>query len=193
MSINHCQKLFIALLCNLLGQILVLQYCRDGWQPSGSDPVKGCLFLCVCVCTCTCVCARVCVRERGGGRGWGVENCWVIHYRIPAVSFKVRFSLSLQCSDQQDLSLGHSQIDSVWSLQLNAPAIPKPIGKYWKLIVNCWCEWKSGCKFVLFCSGPLSPENFQKFSMEALNTTQLYAAWTYDWVCEKVQTLTKIQ
>lgn len=51
----------------------------------------------------------------------------------------------------------------------------------------------NGCKFVLFCSGNLSPENLQKYSMEALNTTQVYAAWTYDWVRQKVQTLSKIQ
>lgn len=67
------------------------------------------------------------------------------------------------------------------------------IVKYWNLIVNSWCEGESGCKFVLFCSGTLSPENLQKYSMEALNTTQVYAVWTYDWVCQKVQTLSKIQ
>lgn len=50
-------------------------------------------------------------------------------------------------------------------------------------------EWVKTNVFV----GTLSPENLQKYSMEALNTTQVYATWTYDWVCRKVQTLSKIQ
>lgn len=50
-------------------------------------------------------------------------------------------------------------------------------------------EWLKTNVFV----GNLSPENLQKYSMEALNTTQVYAAWTYDWVRQKVQTLSKIQ
>ncbi|KDR16686.1 hypothetical protein L798_09076 [Zootermopsis nevadensis] len=50
-------------------------------------------------------------------------------------------------------------------------------------------EWFKTNVFV----GNLSPENLQKYSMEALNTTQVYAVWTYDWVCQKVQTLSKVQ
>nr|CAD7597617.1 unnamed protein product [Timema genevievae] len=41
--------------------------------------------------------------------------------------------------------------------------------------------------------GNLSPENLQKYSLEAVNTTQVYVSWTYDWVLQKVQTLSKIK
>nr|CAD7196824.1 unnamed protein product [Timema douglasi] len=41
--------------------------------------------------------------------------------------------------------------------------------------------------------GNLSPENLQKYSLEAVNTTQVYVTWTYDWVLQKVQTLSKIK
>lgn len=62
----------------------------------------------------------------------------------------------------------------------------------WQFFLQYWymgVEWVKANVFV----GTLSPENLQKYSMEALNTTQVYAVWTYDWVCQKVQTLSKIQ
>jgi len=120
----------------------------------------------------------VCVR-------WRIVELFTIEF----LQSHLRSSFPYQCSVVTS-RMSLSQIESLCSLQL---VFPKPIGEYWNLIINCWCEWKSGCKFVVFCSGSLSPENLQKYSMEALNTTQVYAVWTYDWVWQKVQTLSKIQ
>ncbi|XP_049811857.1 transmembrane protein 214-B [Schistocerca nitens] len=53
--------------------------------------------------------------------------------------------------------------------------------------VNVALEWLRNTVFT----GSLSPENIQKYSLEALNTTQIYALRTYDWVYQKVQTLSK--
>ncbi|XP_051174489.1 transmembrane protein 214-A [Leptopilina boulardi] len=41
--------------------------------------------------------------------------------------------------------------------------------------------------------GKLSPQNLQKYANQAIDTTQSFASQTYDWVYEKVQTLSKIQ
>ncbi|XP_076682530.1 transmembrane protein 214 [Andrena cerasifolii] len=40
--------------------------------------------------------------------------------------------------------------------------------------------------------GKLSPENLQNYASKAINTTQSLASQTYDWVYEKVQTLSKV-
>lgn len=42
-------------------------------------------------------------------------------------------------------------------------------------------------------SGNLSPKNLQSYASRAIATTQSYAIQTYDWLYEKVQTLSKIQ
>lgn len=40
--------------------------------------------------------------------------------------------------------------------------------------------------------GKLSPENLQSYATKAIDTTQTLASQTYDWVYEKVQTLSKV-
>lgn len=40
--------------------------------------------------------------------------------------------------------------------------------------------------------GKLSPENLQSYASKAIDTTQTLASQTYDWVYEKVQTLSKV-
>lgn len=39
----------------------------------------------------------------------------------------------------------------------------------------------------------VSTENLQEYSLNALNTTQFYAVWTYDWISQKVQSFTKVK
>jgi len=41
--------------------------------------------------------------------------------------------------------------------------------------------------------GKLSPESLQNYASQAINTTHTFASQTYDWVYEKVQTLSKVQ
>lgn len=41
-------------------------------------------------------------------------------------------------------------------------------------------------------SGKLSPESLQNYASQAINTTQTFASRTYDWVYEKVQTLSNV-
>jgi hypothetical protein len=41
--------------------------------------------------------------------------------------------------------------------------------------------------------GKLSPENLQNYANHAINTTHTFATQTYDWVYEKVQTLSKVE
>jgi len=41
--------------------------------------------------------------------------------------------------------------------------------------------------------GNLSPKNLQSYASRAIDTTQSYASQTYDWLYEKVQTLSKVQ
>jgi len=43
-----------------------------------------------------------------------------------------------------------------------------------------------------FFRGKLSPDNLRSYAIWAFDTTQSYAAQTYDWVYEKVQTLSKV-
>ncbi|XP_034950381.1 transmembrane protein 214-A [Chelonus insularis] len=50
-------------------------------------------------------------------------------------------------------------------------------------------RWLQTSVFV----GNLSPENIRGFATKALKSTQTYASQTYDWVYEKVQTLSKVQ
>ncbi|XP_058803960.1 transmembrane protein 214-B [Phymastichus coffea] len=40
--------------------------------------------------------------------------------------------------------------------------------------------------------GKLSPENLQNYASQAINTTQAFASQTYNWVYEKVQTISKV-
>lgn len=40
--------------------------------------------------------------------------------------------------------------------------------------------------------GKLSPDNLRSYAIWAFDTTQSYASQTYDWVYEKVQTLSKV-
>ena len=49
-------------------------------------------------------------------------------------------------------------------------------------------QWLQRNVFV----GKLSPENLQSYASQAINTTQSLASQTYDWVYEKVQTLSKV-
>jgi hypothetical protein len=44
-----------------------------------------------------------------------------------------------------------------------------------------------------FCSGKWSPENLQIYANEAITTTHTFASQIYDWVYEKVQTLSKVE
>lgn len=46
--------------------------------------------------------------------------------------------------------------------------------------------------FLFFFRGKLSPDNLRSYAIWAFDTTQSYAAQTYDWVYEKVQTLSKV-
>ncbi|OXU22256.1 hypothetical protein TSAR_016105 [Trichomalopsis sarcophagae] len=41
--------------------------------------------------------------------------------------------------------------------------------------------------------GKLSPESLQSYASQAINTTHTFASQTYDWVYEKVQTLSKVE
>lgn len=49
-------------------------------------------------------------------------------------------------------------------------------------------QWLEKNVFV----GKLSPDNLRSYAIWAFDTTQSYAAQTYDWVYEKVQTLSKV-
>ncbi|XP_050586083.1 transmembrane protein 214-A [Bombus affinis] len=49
-------------------------------------------------------------------------------------------------------------------------------------------QWLEHNVFV----GKLSPENLQNYASKAIDTTQTLASQTYDWVYEKVQTLSKV-
>lgn len=49
-------------------------------------------------------------------------------------------------------------------------------------------QWLEKNVFV----GKLSPDNLRSYAIWAVDTTQSYASQTYDWVYEKVQTLSKV-
>lgn len=38
----------------------------------------------------------------------------------------------------------------------------------------------------------MSPENLKKVTLEALNTTQVYATNTFQWMYEKIQSLSRV-
>ncbi|XP_063225460.1 transmembrane protein 214-A [Bacillus rossius redtenbacheri] len=63
---------------------------------------------------------------------------------------------------------------------------------FWQYVLEysqLFLKWTQQNVFV----GSLSPENLQRYSEGAINTTQVYATWTYDWLLQKVQTLSKIK
>ncbi|XP_017885138.1 transmembrane protein 214-A [Ceratina calcarata] len=58
------------------------------------------------------------------------------------------------------------------------------VSDYWILSI----DWIQHNVFV----GKLSPENLQNYATKAIDTTQSLASQTYDWVYEKMQTLSKV-
>ncbi|XP_015123253.1 uncharacterized protein LOC107045474 [Diachasma alloeum] len=56
-------------------------------------------------------------------------------------------------------------------------------------ISTIFIQWLETRIFV----GNWSPENIRSYAWKAVNSTQEYATQTYDWVYEKVQTLSKVQ